>query len=104
MVKDSSLAIASLTSQSRLSLGESEVDLPSAIRSEPVGLTSRSPVQNGAVTQSTPLLTEQFLRSEFNQQDSMNLQVTCHFMNNKNQKNLVSSERATRIMVSKIRE
>ncbi|CBY13323.1 unnamed protein product [Oikopleura dioica] len=74
VVKDSSLAIASLTSQSRLSLGESEVDLPSAIRSEPVGLTSRSLVQNGAVTQSTPLLTEQFLRSEFNQQDSMNLQ------------------------------
>jgi len=74
VIKDSSLAIASLTSQSRLSLGESEVDLPSAIRSEPVGLTSRSPVQNGAVTQSTPLLTEQFLRSEFNQQDSMNLQ------------------------------
>ena len=73
----SSVALASLSSQSRLSLDESELDLaaPIAARSDPVHLTARSPFQNGAVTQSTPLLAEQFLRSEFNQQDSMNLQV-----------------------------
>lgn len=74
--ESSSVAIASLSSQSRLSLDESELDLavPNA-RSDPVRLTARSPLQNGAVSQSTPLLAEQFLRSEFNQQDSMNLQV-----------------------------
>jgi hypothetical protein len=75
--ESSSVALASLSSQSRLSLDESELDLaaPIAARSDPVRLTARSPLQNGAVTQSTPLLAEQFLRSEFNQQDSMNLQV-----------------------------
>ena len=82
MLEESSgVSIATLTSQSRLSLDESDVDLnaPNAIRSEPVGLTARSPVQNGAVSQSTPLLAEQFLRSEFNQEDSMNLQVSYNF-------------------------
>jgi hypothetical protein len=75
--ESSSVALASLSSHSRLSLDESELDLaaPIAARSDPVRLTARSPLQNGAVTQSTPLLAEQFLRSEFNQQDSMNLQV-----------------------------
>ena len=75
VLEDSRVTIPSLTSHSRLSLDESELDLPNAIRSEPVGLNARSPVQNGAVSQSTPLLTEQFLRSEFNQEDTMNLQV-----------------------------
>ena len=103
----SGVSIATLTSQSRLSLDESDVDLnaPNVIRSEPVGLTARSPVQNGAVSQSTPLLAEQFLRSEFNQEDSMNLQVTFSFIKiNFSKAILVAPKRAARNMVSKIRE